>query len=246
MNLQFLFITKHYAYIQIQYTKSSTMNPQLKSLSLFALFSISFVTTASNSVTINTLVKPNSHQLKIIKNDHLLYHANTQWSASDVVLNVSVGHQTQRGKIVINRNSVSAFNELGEPLWQDDRLDNKVCLPELFAEFIRANLTELKKEQSITCVGPVLKAKKLAPFKVTLLSQTPEQLIVNIGPGSFGMWFFMDNIELILNNDATYVLAYKGITPAPSSLSGKMSYLNMTASSKVNYPIAKIENTILW
>jgi hypothetical protein len=225
-------------------------NPSLKTSALSILLgvglAISAPSWANEPINMTALFSNNSKQLKITQSGTTLYVAKALWSKEIFSLVVTTGHEKQQGKIIINNTAVQAFNQYEQLLWQDERVDQKVCLPELFGEFIRAHITRLKQGESINCVGPIIKAKKLAPFKVYLAQQSKNELLVNIGPGSIGMWFFMNEISIRMNADASEIIAYNGVSPAPQTLSGEMAYLNISTTLAKPLEVAKIDDSILW
>ncbi|WP_010366486.1 hypothetical protein [Pseudoalteromonas citrea] len=176
-----------------------------------------------------------------------LYSADIDVQTNQVTVTVSQGHPAQIGKLIIDHEEVVAHSSNGKIAWRESRKSKeKLCLPEMFAEFIRVHLNTLKSGKTLTCYGPILKAKKLAPFNVALKSDTPDSLVFEVGPGSFGMWFFMDTVEIHLNKAATKMIYYKGITPAPQGLEGKMAYLEYKGDVN-NYKLnSHIIDSILW
>lgn len=225
-------------------------NISLKVVSLSILYSLGLTISspawANESINMSVLFTENSKKLQISKADIRLYNAQALWSNDSFSLLVTTGHEKQQGKIVIDNTSVKAFDKQATLLWEDQRSEQKVCLPELFGEFIRAHLQELKNGKSIKCVGPIIKAKKLAPFKVYLEEQSENELLIKIGPGSISMWFFMNDISIRMNASGTKVLAYDGLSPAPKTLNGKMAYLNVSTELTPPLNVAKVEKTILW
>ncbi|MGC9461860.1 hypothetical protein [Vibrio genomosp. F10] len=201
---------------------------------------------ANESITMSASSTKNSQSLEIAQAGTTLYAVKSQWNREQFSLVVKTGHEKQRGEIVIDGASVQAFNLQNQLLWEDSRVDQKVCLPELFGEFIRAHLEELKQGQSISCVGPIIKAKKLAPFKIYLEKQTNNALLFKVGPGSIGMWFFMDEVSISMNTDATQILSYRGVSPAPKTLEGKMAYLSIVTPLTEPLDVAELKASILW
>ena len=211
-----------------------------------APLSLSYASTKNASIEMTGNYTQSSKNLVIKKANTTLYEANAHWTKERFTLEVDTGHNAQLGSIVITSSLVQALDEQGKLLWDNERLNEKVCLPELFGEFIRAHLTELIQGKNLTCVGPIIKAKKLAPFKVYLAKQQNNTLEVKIGPGSIGMWFFMDEVTMLLNADASQVLAYDGVSAAPETLTGDMAYLTISSPLGTPLDIATIESSVLW
>lgn len=207
---------------------------------------ISAPSLANQQINMTTSISKGSKQLTITQTGTPLYEAQALWSPTIFSLSVTTGHQKQKGTIVINSSSVQAFNQQQRLLWEDKRIDKKVCLPELFGEFVRAHLEQLKSGESINCVGPIIKAKKLAPFNIYLEQHNAKELLVKVGPGSIGMWFFMDEIKIRMNADASKILAYNGVSPAPKTVNGEMAYLDIASELKNPLAVANIENSVLW
>ncbi len=225
-------------------------NPSLKVTCLSILcglgLNISAPSWASEPINMVASFSKNSKHLQISQSGTTLYDVHALWSAESFSLSVTTGHEKQQGEIIINNTSVQAFNQQGDLLWGDERVDQKVCLPEFLGEFIRAHIEPLKQGKSIACVGPIIKAKKLAPFKIYLEEQSKNELLVKVAPGSIGMWFFMDEIAIRMNADASKILAYNGVSPAPKTLHGKMAYLNISTALEKPLDVAKIDSSILW
>ncbi|RJE73338.1 hypothetical protein BGP78_03500 [Pseudoalteromonas sp. MSK9-3] len=176
-----------------------------------------------------------------------LYSADIDVQTNQVTVTVSQGHPAQIGKLIIDDEEVVAHSSNGKIAWRESRKPkDKMCLPALFGEFILAHLDPLKSGKTLTCYGPILKAKKLAPFNVALIKDTPDTLVFEIGPGSFGMWFFMGTVEVHLNKTATKMVYYKGITPAPQGLEGKMAYLEYEGKINNYNLLNHATHSILW
>ena len=213
-------------------------------LMLMAASMITFSSLANTSIV--SSYTENTKQYKVLKGDTALYQAQLDWSRNNIKLSVSKGHASQMGSLLITKKEVIARDVNGSLLWRDERADLPLCLPELFGEFALSYFDELKAGKSIKCLGPILKAKKLAPFKFNLVSSKGERHTIEVGPGSLGMMFFMDTIEFQLDLSVLQVTKFKGLSPAPMALVGKMRYLEIDKEQglNLNYQVAKIDKKV--
>jgi hypothetical protein len=153
---------------------------------------------------------------------------------------VSEGHPSQLGYLLITSEHVTAHNLEGEQLWENSRGTKPLCLPELLPEFAIAYLPELQAGNTIVCDGPILKARKLAPFKVSLKEASESGYIFEVGPGSIGMWFFMDTITFGIDETLTRMTHYYGMLPAPDSKETNLAYRQHTGPTGADYEIVRI------
>lgn len=177
-----------------------------------------------------------------------IYQARLSWSGSGLVSEIDIGHPSQIGRVRADKKRVIAENAQGDPLWSQERGNDPLCLPELFPEFARAYIDDLSQGRKIRCEGPVLKASKLAPFEVSMISETLSEQSGRyrfiVEPGSLGMWFFMDPITFELDLSTNRMTWYDGVLPAPVSPQGKMAYRTMTDNVGSDYPVASIDRTV--
>lgn len=154
----------------------------------------------------------------------LVYQTSFSRHQDKLVQQVQLGHPSQLGLLELMQGQVVAYQPDGSISWQD-QLQQPLCLPELFGEFIRLHRTTLLTGETIHCEGPILKAAKLAPFQIMLQQQTTDRLTFVVKPGSFGMWLFMDPVYLETDRQVRRIFRYQGVWPAPVGRSGKMQYL---------------------
>ena len=208
------------------------------------LAALLFALSANATTQLTSHIANNSKSYRVHDNNTLMYDTQVSWHQTGLDLQVLQGHASQLGRLSITHSKVIAFDSTNRMLWQDKRSSLPICIPELFPEFAKAYFKELKAGKSIKCHGPIIKAKKLAPFKFELIAETSNSLIIEVGPGSIGMMFFMDSITMTLNKDATHLQDFSGILPAPERLLGKMAYLEVKELSQADYPIATIDKAV--
>lgn len=208
---------------------------------MFTSFSVLSETKISNKSLENTKV------YSVEKSTKTLYEAKATWEPDFFEMHILQGHPSQMGSLKIDSRSVTAFDESGNLQWQDQRKpSDKLCIPELFSEFIRAHADTLQRGEAIKCLGPVLKAKKLAPFEVSFEGNKNGQHVYHIGPGSIGMWFFLNTIEIHFSSNMEYLTFYSGTTPAPVGIDQTMEYLTFTGKIRDENKIALITDSPLW
>ncbi|ASD68194.1 hypothetical protein [Pseudoalteromonas piscicida] len=189
----------------------------------------------------------NSKTYYVKQQDSFLYKAKATWQAERFELDIAKGHPSQLGKLLIVDDTVTAFDQSGELIWQDNKKDtDKLCLPELFGEFIKAHVEQLLNGEKLKCLGPVLKAKKLAPFTVSYKGEKAGKHRFQVGPGSLGMWLFMDSVDIYFNENLNRIVSYAGVTPAPVNKHKKMAYLEFQGALYTDNQVALIRNSPLW
>jgi hypothetical protein len=167
---------------------------------------------------------PLHKQYQLSQQGELVYQTRFVRYQDKLVQEVLSGHPSQLGVLELMQNQVVAYQPDGTISWQDE-LQQPLCLPELFGEFIRLHRTVLLAGTTVHCEGPILKAAKLAPFQLMLQQQTADRLTFVVKPGSFGMWFFMNPIYLETDRQVQRIFRYQGVWPAPVGRDGKMQYL---------------------
>lgn len=139
---------------------------------------------------------------------------------------VLVGHPSQRGSFRLQAGRLDVRDGEGKPLWSET-LTEPLCLPELSGEFIRAHWDRLAPgAKPLRCVTPIIKAKKVAPLQWRRLADLPGgERVVEVGPGSFGMRFFVIPTRLTFSADGTRLLSQQGQFEAPLRTEGRARYL---------------------
>ena len=203
--------------------------------------------THANSISIEQSHTDSSKHYVVTQQGKPLYHAKLSWQADKASMHILQGHQSQLGALIIYHDEVVAYTPEGTVKWRSVRKKtDKICLPEMFPEFIQAHLSQLKSGVKLTCKGPIFKAKKLAPFSVSIDDYNDQQIIAKVGPGSIGMWFFMDTINLHLDKSAHHITYYDGTTPAPIKTSGKMTYLTYRGTISKKNQVSSVSNSVFW
>jgi hypothetical protein len=133
----------------------------------------------------------------------LLYQSQVKATRDGFSLEVSAGHPTQLGAVLVEKGTLVAKDPHGKPLWTEV-LKVPLCLPELTAEFVRAHWDDLKPgAPAVECVVPIIKAKKVAPVKFVRLPDADNgSRRVELLPGSFGMRFFLSPTTLTFSDQS--------------------------------------------
>ena len=160
----------------------------------------------------------------------LLYRSVVKTQPAGFEVQVLAGHASQRGSFKVEAGRLEVSESAGQALWAEP-LREPLCLPELFAEFVRAHWQRLGTDAApLRCGMPIIKAKKLAPLQLRRLPDTPEGLhVVEVSPGSLGMRFFFVATRLTFSADGTRLLAHQGQFEAPPRTEGRASYLRGAA-----------------
>lgn len=161
----------------------------------------------------------------------LLYRARVLPSATGFEVTVAAGHPAQLGRFVVDAGTLSAFDASGAPLWAQP-LPERLCLPELFGEFVRAHWDRLVAgAEPLRCVTPILKARKVAPLQWRRLPDEADgRRVVEVAAGSLGMRLFMSPTRLTFSPDGSRLLAQAGQFEAPPRVDGRAGYLRGDAS----------------
>ncbi|WP_087019737.1 hypothetical protein [Thaumasiovibrio subtropicus] len=208
------------------------------------LATFSFAANATSQFTLSSTYTENHKRYEVRDLTQSVYVADIHWQATEIDVIVTQGHQSQLGKLVINGEQVSAYSPQEDILWQAHRGNKPLCLPELMPEFALAYLEELKEGEEIRCDGPLLKAKKLAPFTISLHGVTERGYEIKVGPGSIGMWFFMDAFTFEIDVNQKTMAHFSGLLPAPDPREDEMAYLYYDGRLHQEYAIATIPQAV--
>jgi len=156
----------------------------------------------------------------------LLYQSQVKATRDGFLLEVSAGHPTQLGAVLVEKGTLVAKDPHGKPLWTEV-LKVPLCLPELTAEFVRAHWDDLKPgAPAVECVVPIIKAKKVVPVKFVRLPDADNgSRRVELLPGSFGMRFFLSPTTLTFSADGAQLLGQSGQFETTKDPAGSPSYL---------------------
>jgi hypothetical protein len=159
-----------------------------------------------------------------------LYRSVTRAEPGRLEVQVLEGHASQRGSYRLEAGRLEVHDSEGQPLWAEN-LTQPLCLPELSGEFVRAHWNRLALgSEPLRCVTPIIKARKVAPLQWRRLPDGPGgERIVELGPGSLGMRFFMIPTRMTFSADGTLLLAQQGQFEAPPRIDGRASYLRGAA-----------------
>lgn len=159
-----------------------------------------------------------------------LYRSVTRAGPGRLEVQVLEGHASQRGSYRLEAGRLEVRDSEGQPLWAEN-LTQPLCLPELSGEFVRAHWNRLALgSEPLRCVTPIIKARKVAPLQWRRLPDGPRgERIVELGPGSLGMRFFMIPTRMTFSPDGTLLLAQQGQFEAPPRIDGRASYLRGAA-----------------
>lgn len=199
------------------------MNSKIKLFPLLICFVVSSKSViagnyTSKIVTNNGLVSLSEELLKdktIVKTfenqEKILYQTKTSAIENGFTFEVLVGHRSQLGSYKLIGNVLEVTDKNGELLWTET-LEQPLCPPELAAEFIRAHWDSLiAGGKPLTCVIPIVKAKKVAPVKWVRLDDTENgERVVELRPNSFGMRFFLSDTRFTFNNSGDVWLTQEG------------------------------------
>ncbi|WP_070963257.1 hypothetical protein [Vibrio sonorensis] len=214
---------------------------------IFAIVAIASFNVASSegdSISISSTKTPLGKSYQVTNGNNKMYDAEVRWSNDAIELHIKHGHPSQIGSVLITDNKVTAFSSDARLLWSNERGQLPLCLPELFPEFARANIETLKNGKKIKCSGPILKAKKLAPFQFSIKKQDTQTITINVGPASLGMAFFMDDIEFDMNASLTKMTRFSGVLPASEDPNGKMRYQKTKDAELTSYFVADIQQSL--
>ncbi|XZG69731.1 hypothetical protein ACTSKR_13880 [Chitinibacteraceae bacterium HSL-7] len=153
-----------------------------------------------------------------------------------LIQQIQSGHPQQLGRLEIDQNKVTAYRPDGQIVLNSSR-QQSICLPELFGEFIRLHRQALTAGKTLRCQAPIIKAAKLAPFKVRQIKTSASRRTFEISPGSIGMSFFMRPIYLETDLAIKRIHHYQGALPMTKSASGKLDYLVANWSSAAGLDI---------
>lgn len=159
-----------------------------------------------------------------------LYRSVVKTLSDGFDVQVVEGHPSQLGRLQVRAGRLDVWDATGKPLWSET-LTSPLCLPELAGEFIRAHWNLLKTDaKPLRCVTPIIKAKKVAPLEWRRLPDGPGGTrVVELGPGSFGMRFFVVATRLTFTADGAQLLSQQGQFEAPPKVDGRATYLRGTA-----------------
>ncbi|MBA4071275.1 MAG: hypothetical protein C0497_05470 [Gemmatimonas sp.] len=160
----------------------------------------------------------------------VLYRSAVTLRAGGFDVQILQGHPAQIGSFRVEGGQLEVRDAAGKPLWTET-LKEPLCLPELFGEFVRAHWDRLSPGAApLRCVTPIIKAKKTAPLQWRRLPDLPDgERVVELGPGSFGMRFFVIPTRLTFAADGTRLLAQQGQLEAPPRVDGRAAYLRGAA-----------------
>jgi hypothetical protein len=175
-------------------------------------------------------------QYKLSQANGITYASRMWLEKTKLTQHIQSGHPQQLGRLEINQGKVIAYSSSGKILW-DNRYQRPICLPELFGEFIRLHHQPLIAGKTILCDGPIIKAAKLAPFKVRLVKTSKDRRTFEISPGSIGMHFFMNPIFLDTDLTVKRVYRYQGVLPLATSISGEIEYIITQWSAPIGVEI---------
>lgn len=167
-----------------------------------------------------------------------LYRTRIRQSASGFEVDVLEGHPSQRGRFSVEGGRLAVFDAAGAPLWNEP-LRERLCLPELLGEFVRAHWELLALgAQPLRCVTPIIKAKKVAPLQLRRMPDSADgERVVEVSAGSLGMRFFVVPTRLTFSPDGSRLNAQSGQFEAPRSIDGSASYLRGQATYTRSRPI---------
>lgn len=168
----------------------------------------------------------------------VLYRSVARPLANGVEVLVLEGHPSQRGSFRLDSGRLEVRDAAGQPLWSET-LTEPFCLPELSGEFVRAHWHRLVEgAEPLRCVTPIIKARKVAPLQWRRLANLPGgERVVEVGPGSFGMRFFVVPTRLTFSADGRRLLAQQGQFEAPPRTEGRAAYLRGSAQFTLSRPL---------
>jgi hypothetical protein len=161
-----------------------------------------------------------------------LYRSRIQPFNQGFSLQVVAGHPSQLGTLRLERNRLSVLDSQGKHLWSEE-LTKPLCLPEFIPEFIKAHWDRLTPgREPLACGSPIIKARKIAPVEWVRLPDGPRgERLVELRPGSLGMWFFLRPTRFTFSADGNTLIMIDGqfdTTPdpkaSPSYLKGSATY----------------------
>lgn len=182
---------------------------------------------------------PESLERRFTEGSALLFRSRTRVTSSGFEVSVMDGHPSQKGRFVVDTGRLAVFDAAGQPLWRED-LRERLCLPEVIGEFVRAHWDRLSSgAEPLRCLTPIIKAKKVAPLKLTRLPDTPDgRRRVELSAGSLGMRLFVVPTRLTFSADGTQLISHDGQFEAPRSVTGSAAYLRGQASYAPPRPVA--------
>lgn len=159
-----------------------------------------------------------------------LYRSITRALPDGFEVQVLEGHPAQLGSFQVVGRRLNVRNAQGQALWAEE-LTQPLCLPELSGEFVRANWNRLTVgSPPLGCVTPIIKARKVAPVQWRRLPDLPSgERVVELGPGSLGMRFFLTPTRFTFSADGALILAQQGQFEAPPRIDGRAAYLRGSA-----------------
>jgi hypothetical protein len=209
---------------------------------LFAIASMSSNASLANPAPVVSVASIDANGEKVVMTDQvyadgrivrrfergatLLYQSQVKATRDGFVVEVSAGHPIQLGVVSVEKGTLVAKDIQGKLLWTEV-LKSPLCLPELTAEFVRANWSDLKVgAPAVECVVPIIKAKKVAPVKFVRLPDAESGArVVELLPGSLGMRFFLSPTKLTFSADGSRLLGQSGQFETTKDPAGSPSYL---------------------
>ena len=159
-----------------------------------------------------------------------LYRSVVKTSPDAFDVRVVEGHPSQLGRLQVRAGRLDVWDATGKPQWSE-RLISPLCLPELSAQFIRAHWSSLQIDaKQLRCVTSIIKDDKVAPLEWLRLPDRPGGTsVVELGPGSFGIGFFVVATRLTFTADGAQLLSQQGQVEASPRVDGRATYLRGTA-----------------
>ena len=165
----------------------------------------------------------------------VLYQSMVRPTRNGFYAEITAGHAMQLGSFSVANGTLTVSDPQGSMLWTQ-ALRAPICLPELSAEFVMAHWDDLVIDGPVvTCVVPIVKARKVAPVQWARLPDTANgERVVELQPGSFGMRFFLSPTRITFSSDGKRILTQSGQFETTDDPSGRPSYLD--GYSVINTP----------
>lgn len=182
---------------------------------------------------------PETIERRFTEGGALLFRSRTRVTSTGLEVSVMDGHPSQKGRFVVDTGRLAVFDAAGQPLWRED-LRERLCLPEVIGEFVRAHWDRLSSvAEPLRCLTPIIKAKKVAPLKLTRLPDSPDgRRMVELSAGSLGMRLFVVPTRLTFSADGTQLISHDGQLEATRSVTGSAAYLRGQATHTPPRPVA--------
>lgn len=201
--------------------------------------SVAVITAPDASYTLtDRVVRDGVLERSFSRGDEALYRSVVALQARGFEVKVVEGHPSQLGSFIVSSGQLTVRDAAGTVLWRE-ALQAPLCLPEVFAEFVRAHAAQIEAADGFRCAAPIIKARKVAPLKWRRIKGGPDDArkVYEVSAGSLGMRFLVGATTLTFGADGSQMLGQSGHFEAPRSRTGRAAYLKGTARYAAGRPV---------